>query len=137
MTKKYVVASMSEREKTIVKMKASLYSFSIDELVTRSVNEFKGHVHNMDCSYCNEKTVVTRKKTKECSEVIKGKEQIINVLNYPLNVCQVCGAEFDHMNVAVYLKDLIRFEILKNLRERNPIPKDLDFNEIIQMHVEE
>ncbi|KRG13390.1 hypothetical protein ACA29_08520, partial [Lederbergia galactosidilytica] len=108
MTEKHLVATVSEREKIIAKMKASLYSLSFDELVRRSLDEYQGTVLNMDCSYCNEKTIVTRKKPKQCIEIVNGKEHNIDILNFLINVCDVCGAEFDDMDVSVYLKELIR-----------------------------
>ncbi|KRG13924.1 hypothetical protein ACA30_13435 [Virgibacillus soli] len=133
MMEKYLVAAMGNRDKTIAKMKASLYSLSIDELVRRSLDEYQGTVPNMDCSYCNEKTIVTRKKVKKCLEVVNDKEHVIDILHFPMNVCDVCGAEFDDMDVSVYLEELIRFEITKCLRTRQPIPTELDFNELIKM----
>lgn len=133
MTEKYLVATLSEREKTIAKMKASLYSLSVDELVRRSLDEVEGTVPNMDCSYCNEKTVVTRKKPKQCVETINGKEHVIDIVRFPMNVCNVCGAEFEDMDVTVYLKELVRYEVIKCLRTRQPIPQELDFEELIKM----
>lgn len=64
MTEKYLVVQLDEREKTIAKLKASLYDLSIDELVKRSVNKIQETVPTITCSYCNKETVVTRKKPK-------------------------------------------------------------------------
>ncbi|MFZ7947248.1 MULTISPECIES: hypothetical protein [Bacillaceae] len=133
MTEKYLVAQLDEREKTITKLKASLNDLSVDELVKRSIDEMQGTIPTLVCSYCDEKTVVTRKKPKQYTEMINGKEQIIEIVNYPLNVCKSCNAEYDDMDVSIYLKELVRFEILKSLRTGQPLPKDLDFEGLLKM----
>lgn len=131
---KYLVAKMSEREKTVAKLKANMYSTSIDELVVKAINEYNDEtVKNMVCSYCNEQTIVSKKKPKECHHSVAGVEHVIKIINYPINNCCICGAEFDDMNLSVYTNDLVRFEIQKALKNRKSIPDEIDFNELIKM----
>jgi len=131
---KFLVAKMSEREKTVTKLKASMYSTSIDELVVRAIDEYNaGAVKNMVCPYCNEQTIISKKKPKECHHSVIGEEHVIKIMNYPINNCCTCGAEFDDTNLSVYTNDLVRFEIQKALRKRESVPTEIDFNELIKM----
>lgn len=129
----YLVATMSDRQKTIAKLKGSLYSLSLDELVIRSIDEAQFEVSDMDCLYCDKQKTVIRNKLKTYKEVVNGKEVSIDVTRYPMNVCPSCNAEFDNMDVSLYLQKLIRYEILKALRSRKPIPEKFRFNEIVKM----
>ncbi|RST60110.1 hypothetical protein D5F11_008575 [Siminovitchia terrae] len=133
MTEKYLVVQLDEREKTIAKLKASLYALSIDEMVKQSVNDMQGSVPTITCSYCNGQTTVTRKKPKQHTEIVCGKEQVIQIINYPQNYCEVCDAEYDDMDVSIHLKKLIKFEILKSIRLEQPLPEELDFEELLKM----
>lgn len=130
---KFLVAKLTEREKLIAKTKANLYSVSLDELVKAAINEYYGKVHSMDCPHCHEKTVVSRKKPKECVVEIRGKETVFLIDNYPINLCDVCGGEFDDMETSVNLVELIRFEILEHLRTNKPLPGRFDFEDLLKM----
>lgn len=129
----YLVTKLSEREKVICKLKASLFSLSIDSLVKKAIDEFRGEVKNMTCNYCKEETVVTRKNPKQFFVTVADKEHVIKVENYPVNRCTICESEYDDMQRATYTNDLIRLEILKSLRTRQPVPEKINFDELIKM----
>lgn len=130
---KYLVSKMTKREKEIIKMKANLYSMSIDELVRLAVDQYEGRVKSSNCPYCHQETVVTTKKPMEHHVTIADKDYNIKVLKLPLNVCRLCDNEYQNLDVSVQLEKLIHFEIIHSLREGRPIPEEIDFNELIKM----
>lgn len=130
---KYLVASMNEREKTIAKLKGNLYSLSLDDLVKQAINEADFEVSNMDCLYCKGTKAMIRRRPKTYTENVNGKEASIEVTRYPLNICPSCHAEYDDMDVSLYLQKLVRFEILDALRSKKKMPERMKFEDIIKM----
>lgn len=130
---KYLVAQLSEREKIIVKLKASLYSLSIDELVKRAVDKSDFEIEVMDCLYCENQKTEVRNKLKPFLETIQNQEVRIDITRYPMNTCPNCNAEYDDMNVSRYVAELVRFEVLNCLKTGKKLPERIRFNELIKM----
>lgn len=135
--KKYLVSTMNERDKLITKLKSSLYSLSIDELILQAVNSFQGNIEKMRCSYCKEQTVVSAKQNMIYPITIAGQDYNVEVINYPRNFCKTCENEFKDNQTTRYLSELIDMEIFKMLRYEGEVPSILDFKKIIVISGEE
>src|SRR5690625_67516 len=134
MEQKYLVAKTESRDKTIAHLKSNLFSMTLDEFIIKAIDQFSDEVKQTKCHYCQQDNVVTTKKGKETRTQIAGKEYTIQIKNYPRNTCKLCDNTFENAKVSYYLSELIDYEIHDLLRNRKPIPEELDFNELIKIH---
>jgi len=134
MEEKYLVANVQSRDKTVAHLKSNLFSMTLDELIIRAIDQFSDDVKQTTCHYCQQETMVSTKKDKEIRTNIADKEYTIHIKNYPRNVCELCNNTFENAKVSYYLNELVNFEILDLLRNRKPIPEELDFKELIKIN---
>lgn len=131
---KFLVATMSERNKIIAKLKATILATDLDNLVVKAIDDCSlKHAPTMSCSYCSEETV---NKKKEIEKIITfaDSEHTVKILNYPINFCRVCEAEFDDLDVSLYVDRLLDFYILDSLKEQRGIPTEVNFEELLKMN---
>ena len=130
---KFLVATMSERNKVIAKLKATILATDLDNLVVQAIDGYSlKSAPTMSCSYCSEDTA-NKKKSFEKIITFADSEHTIKILNYPINFCRVCEAEFDDLNTSLYADQLLDFYIIDSLRDRKGIPTEVDFEELIKM----
>lgn len=110
---------------------------SLDELVIKAIDQFTGEIKQTQCHYCQQDNVVTTKKDKVIHTQIAGKKYTIIIKNYPRNSCTLCDNVYENAKVSYYLNELIDYEIPNFLKNRQPIPEELDFQELIKIHLEE
>lgn len=129
-TEKYLVAKMTERQKRIAQLKAGIYSLSIDDLVINAIDNYP--VSPIKCNQCGSLTASSN-KTHECQIKISNKDVTITITNYPHLMCN-CDDKWLHLDTLKYLEDLLHFEILERLRNKEiPDKIQIDFYELIKM----
>lgn len=131
MNNKYLVTNLDEREKEIVKLKASLSNKTIDELVLEALNAFPVEMRVSTCPRCGENNKAKQQSVDLVIEVAGNQHSII-VENFPKMKCHICDNEYDDLVSLELIENLIRMEILKSLKGRKGIPKNIDFNELIR-----
>src|SRR5690554_1726322 len=112
-TGKYLVATMTERQKQIAQLKSSLNSLSIDELVIKAIDKYPVKPKKETCSSCGSETVVNT-KPYEYHINIADKDVVIEILNYPYLKCKNCDEEWFDLSTEKYLEDLLHFEIMQS-----------------------
>lgn len=133
MEEKYLVANVDARKKKIALLKSNLYTMTLDDFIVEAIDQFSGKVKLTHCHHCQQENVVTTKKDKVIEVSIAGKEHTINIKNYPRNICKLCDNVYENAKVSYYLNELIHEEINFHLKNKKPIPKDIDFNDLIKM----
>lgn len=134
MVKKYLVAEMDSRDKTIAQLKSNLYSMTLDNFIVRAIDEFQGEVEQTKCHYCQQDNSVTTKRDKAYPLEVDGKKYVLKIKNYPRNVCKLCDNEYENSKVAYYLSKLMHFEIQDILKQGRAIPEEIDFKELIKIN---
>lgn len=132
---KYLVAEISKSNKDRIKLKRALYGLKMDELILKSINAYKEEVPQTTCAHCHEECIVTTKPPFEQTVEVAGKQIKVVVTNYPRNLCNTCGGEFENLEVAGLLDEILVEEVISSVRSRKPIPNEIDFNELIQMKI--
>jgi len=133
---KYLVASLNERNKVIAKLKSSMFSIEMDELVRKAIDTYAAKIPTNTCHQCNEQTVMT---SKSMNYGIPFKEETHNIIlhNFPREYCQHCQMDILELRTMAILEELIRFEVLHSLKYEKKPPKELDFKDLIAMSGEE
>lgn len=133
--KKYLVAEISKTNKDRIKLKRALYGIQMEDLILRSINAYEGKAKQTTCPYCHEECIVTTKPPFEQSIEVAGKQIKVTVTNYPRNVCNTCGGEYENLDAAGLLDEILVEEVVTSIRSRKPILNEIDFNELIQLKI--
>ncbi|MFS0815437.1 hypothetical protein ABC382_00515 [Lysinibacillus sp. 1P01SD] len=131
MNNKYLVTNLEGREKDIVKLKASLSNKTLDELVLEALNAFPIEMQVSTCPRCGENNKAKQQTIDYVIEVA-GQQHSIIIENFPKMKCHVCDNEYDNLVTETLIEKLIRVEVLKSLKGRKGVLKNIDFNELIR-----
>ncbi|WP_193065147.1 hypothetical protein [Oceanobacillus oncorhynchi] len=133
---KYLVASLNERNKVIAKLKSNIFSIKIDELVKKAIDAFEAEIPAVTCHRCNKQAVIT---SKSMDYPIPFNEECHNIVlhNFPRGYCKYCEKDILELRTMAALEELIKFEVLYNLKYEKELPKELDFKKLIVMSSEE
>lgn len=129
---KYLVVDMTERQKRITQLKASLCSLSIDEFVIQAINDIPVNKPESQCHSCNSDMTINN-DPYDYHTNINDQDVTIKIINYPYLKCVKCGEESVDVFTGKYLEDLLHFEIVQSLRDNKKPPKTIDLNELLQM----
>lgn len=133
---KYLVVKMTERQKKIVQLKASMAGLPIDDYVIKTINNEEIELKQKICYDCQKEMSINKGAIDYPVELSDGKEHIIKILNYPRCKCSECGVEKFDLTSDVLVDKLIDYEIMASLNNRErprQFPKEIDFNEMIKM----
>lgn len=131
---KYLVASLGARQKNAAQLKASVLSFSIEELIINAINHYKIELGNEagKCHSCDTDLTITT-KPYDYDTNINNVDYTIKILNYPRLKCNKCNTQVFSGDTGIHLERLMYYEIVQVLRDKRKVPGSVDFNELLKL----
>lgn len=134
---KYLVTTISKQNKNKIKLKSSLYKLSMDDLILKSINSYVGEVPSISCPHCHEQCVVKTIPAYVKQLEVSGKIFQVSIDDYPRNICQTCGGEFEDLEISTVLDELLEDLILKKIREKEEMSSEMtvSFKELLRLDI--
>lgn len=124
---------MTREESRMVTLKAALYSGGNKaEFIRQAANRFEGDIKTLPCMETGCAGTMHPVTTDDYHNIKVGDEQYQIVLHgMPVFQCDVCETREMDMNFTAEVEKAIDNEIEWRLQHRQPVPKEIDFHDLI------
>lgn len=125
---------LSKDELQVLKLKAALETKEdVAEFVRKAIREYQPSLPQVDC--CGKETKSILRYIELAQVTVSDRVTTVKVINYPHQVCDICGEEYIDLRVGAEVESIIESDIDNRVKEtRGRLPQELiyDFNNWIE-----
>lgn len=123
---------VTREENRMIKLKAALYAGnSIAKFLRMAAEKYKEELPVKKCLCGGEMKVVFDAETFDYE--IADEKVSVKVNNIPMYKCEKCGAMEGNFFLMAALEETIEDEMIKRMREKVKIPKEIDFESLLEV----